>query len=170
VIFLDEPTTGLDLRSRQTMWAVIADLAGSGVTVFLTTQYLEEADQLADRIAVLDGGRVVADGTPQELKAQVAAQRLDLTLADRAAFDDVARCLGERVVTSDPASLTIGAATDGAAAHVRAILDEVDPGRAAVRRFAVHSATLDDVFLTLTGHAAGQASPVAQPVKEISRV
>ena len=166
VIFLDEPTTGLDLRSRQTMWAVIADLAGSGVTVFLTTQYLEEADQLVNRIAVLDGGRVVAEGTPQELKAQVAAQRLDLTLADAAAFDDVVRCLGGRVVTSDPGSLTVGAATDGAAAHVRAILDEVDPGRTTVRRFAVHSATLDDVFLTLTGHAAGPGRPAARPAKE----
>jgi ABC-2 type transport system ATP-binding protein len=170
VIFLDEPTTGLDLRSRQTMWAVIADLAGSGVTVLLTTQYLEEADQLADRIAVLDGGRVVADGTPDELKTQVAAQRLDLTLADRAAFEDVAGRLGERLVTSDLGSLTIGAATDGAAAHVRAILDEVDPDRAAVQRFAVHSATLDDVYLTLTGHPAGQASPAVRPAKEISHV
>ena len=152
------------------IWSAAAsaspDLAGSGVTVFLTTQYLEEADQLANRIAVLDGGRVVAEGTPQELKAQVAAQRLDLTLADAAAFDDVVRCLGGRVVTSDPGSLTVGAATDGAAAHVRAILDEVDPGRTTVRRFAVHSATLDDVFLTLTGHAAGPGRPAARPAKE----
>ena len=173
VIFLDEPTTGLDLRSRQTMWEVIADLAGSGVTVLLTTQYLEEADLLADRIAVLDGGRVVADGRPDELKARVAGQRLDLTLADRAAFDDVARTLGQRAVTSEPGSLTIGAATDGTAAQVRALLDEVDPGRRAVRRFAVHRATLDDVFLTLTGHTAGPASPVdpaGVPGKEISRV
>jgi ABC-2 type transport system ATP-binding protein len=150
VIFLDEPTTGLDLPGRQTMWAVVADLAGSGVTVFLTTQYLEEADQLADRIAVLDGGRVVADGPPEQLKAQVAAQRLDLTLADATAFEAVTLGLGERLLASDPVSLTIAAATDGTAAHVRAILDEVDPGRTSVRRFAVHSATLDDVFLALT--------------------
>jgi ABC-2 type transport system ATP-binding protein len=170
VIFLDEPTTGLDLRSRQTMWAVITDLARSGVTVFLTTQYLEEADQLADRVAVLDGGRVVAEGTPEELKAQVAAQRLDLTLADRAAFDEVVRGLGGRVVTSDPGHLTVGAATDGTAAHIRAMLDEVDPGRGTVQRFAVHSATLDDVFLALTGHAAGQASPEGPTAKEISHV
>jgi ABC-2 type transport system ATP-binding protein len=170
VIFLDEPTTGLDLRSRQTMWAVIADLAGAGVTVFLTTQYLEEADQLADRVAVLDGGRVVADGTPDELKAQVAAQRLDLTLADRAAFVDVARRLGPRTAASDPDRLTISAATDGTAAHVRAILDEVDPDRRRVQRFAVHGATLDDVFLALTGPTTGPARAAGRPGTEISHV
>ncbi len=152
------------------MWAVIAELAGTGVTVFLTTQYLEDADQLADRVAVLDGGRLVADGTPDELKTRVAAQRLDLILADRAAFEDVAARLGERLVSSDPGRLTIAAPTDGTAAHVRAILDEVDPGRRGVQRFAVHSATLDDVFLTLTGHAAGPSSTPSRPAKEASHV
>jgi len=161
VIFLDEPTTGLDPRGRQTMWEVIANLAGSGVTVFLTTQYLEDADQLADRIAVLDGGRVVAEGSPDTLKTQVAGQRLDLTLASHTAFGDVARCLGERAVISEPGSLTIGVPTDGTAAHVRALLDEVDPDRCAVQRFAVHSATLDDVFLALTGRPADRAEPAS---------
>ena len=156
VVFLDEPTTGLDLRSRQAMWEVITGLAGSGVTVFLTTQYLEEADRLADRIAVVDGGRVVAEGTPTDLKRRVAGQRLDLTLADARAFEEVARALGARAVRSDARRLTIGVATDGSAAHARALLDEVDPRRCAVERFAVQSATLDDVFLALTGHAAGQ--------------
>ena len=158
VIFLDEPTTGLDLRSRQAMWQIITGLAGAGMTVFLTTQYLEEADQLADRIAVVDGGKVVADGTATQLKKQVAEQRLDLTLADAAAFGRVAHRLGERAVRSDPERLILGVATDGGAAHVRALLDEVDPDRAAVRTFAVHTATLDDVFLALTGHAATQAT------------
>jgi ABC-2 type transport system ATP-binding protein len=157
VIFLDEPTTGLDLRSRQAMWQVITTLAGSGVTVFLTTQYLEEADRLADRIAVIDGGRVVAEGTSTQLKRRVADQRLDLVLADASAFEDLARLLGERAVHSDPGRLTIGVGTDGSAADVRALLDEVDPGRRAVRRFAVHSATLDDVFLALTGRTAGRS-------------
>jgi ABC-2 type transport system ATP-binding protein len=151
VIFLDEPTTGLDPRGRQAMWRFVGDLAGSGVTVFLTTQYLEEADRLADRIAVIDGGRVVADGTATQLKQRVAEQRLDLVLADAAAFQDAAGLLGERTVRRDAGRLTIGVATDGSAAHVRALLDEVDPGRRAVRRFAVHTATLDDVFLALTG-------------------
>jgi ABC-2 type transport system ATP-binding protein len=153
VIFLDEPTTGLDLRSRQAMWQVITGLAGSGATVFLTTQYLEEADQLANRIAVLDGGRVVAEGTPAQLKQRVAGQRLDLVLTDLRAFDEVARFLSERAIHSDPDRLRIRVATDGSAAHVRALLDEVDPQRHAVERFSVHSATLDDVFLALTGHA-----------------
>jgi ABC-2 type transport system ATP-binding protein len=152
VIFLDEPTTGLDPRSRQAMWQVITDLVGTGVTVFLTTQYLEEADRLADRIAVIDGGRVVAEGTSTELKTQIAEQRLDLTLADAAAYAEVVHSLGRRALQSDESQLSISVATDGSAAQVRALLDEVDPLRCAVATFAVHTATLDDVFLALTGH------------------
>jgi ABC-2 type transport system ATP-binding protein len=157
VIFLDEPTTGLDPRSRYAMWDVITSLVGSGVTVFLTTQYLDEADRLADRIALVDGGRVVAEGTPTQLKKQFADQRLDLTLVDASAFEDISRRLGHHAVQSDPSRLSIGVATDGSAAHVRALLDELDPERYAVRRFTVHSATLDDVFLALTGHATAQS-------------
>jgi len=154
VIFLDEPTTGLDPRSRQQMWDVITGLVGAGVTVFLTTQYLDEADRLADRIAVIDEGRVVAEGTPTELKRRVAEQRLDLTLADADTFEAVARRLGERAIGRDPARRVLGVATDGSAAHLRTLLDELDPDRTGVTRFAVHTATLDDVFLALTGHAA----------------
>jgi ABC-2 type transport system ATP-binding protein len=154
VIFLDEPTTGLDLRSRQAMWDVVADLVGSGVTVFLTTQYLEEADVLADRIAVIDGGRVVAEGTAAELKRRVADQRLDLVLADAAAFAAVDALLGDRALRRDPAGRVLGVATDGTAAHVRALLDAIDPDGDRVARFAVHDATLDDVFLALTGRPA----------------
>jgi ABC-2 type transport system ATP-binding protein len=154
VIFLDEPTTGLDPRSRQAVWQEVTGLASSGVTVFLTTQYLEEADRLADRVAVLDGGRVVAEGTPAELKEQVAGQRLDLVAAGAAAFDELTRRLGTRVVRRDRERLTIGLATDGSAAQVRALLDEADPARRAVDQFAVQRATLDDVFLALTGQPA----------------
>lgn len=157
VIFLDEPTTGLDPRSRFAMWDVIAGLATSGVTVFLTTQYLEEADQLADRIAVLDGGHVVAEGRPTELKKRFADQRLDLTMADASAFEEISRRLGQRALQAAPDRLTIGVATDGSAAHIRALLDELDPPRCAVQKFSVHTATLDDAFLALTGHTAGQA-------------
>jgi ABC-2 type transport system ATP-binding protein len=159
VVFLDEPTTGLDPRSRQAMWDVIKALANSGVTVFLTTQYLEEADRLADRIAVIDSGRVVAEGTPGELKQRIADQRLDLVLADPDAFDAVARALADRATASDRTELALSVATDGSAAHVRALLDEVDPARLAVRRFSVHSASLDDVFLALTGHTAARPQP-----------
>jgi ABC-2 type transport system ATP-binding protein len=164
VIFLDEPTTGLDLPSRQALWQMIADLADRGVTVFLTTQYLEEADLLADRIAVIDGGRVVADGTPGDLKKLVAGQRLDLVLADGAAFDAVARLAGGRAVTADPGSLIIGVATEGTAGQVRALLDEFDPDRSAVRSFSVHTTTLDDVFLALT------SGTPRRPETESSRV
>jgi ABC-2 type transport system ATP-binding protein len=153
VIFLDEPSTGLDPQSRLTMWQVIAGLAASGVTVFLTTQYLEEAERLAETIAVLDGGRLIAEGTATELKRRIAAQRLDMTCADVTAFDQVSRHFGERAVHLDPARLTVGVPTEGSAAQVRALLDAADPGRVLIADFAVRGATLDDVFLTLTGHA-----------------
>jgi ABC-2 type transport system ATP-binding protein len=152
VIFLDEPSTGLDLPSRQRLWQVITGLSVSGVTVFLTTQYLEEADRLADRIAVLDTGHLVAEGTAAELKQQVTARRLDLTCPDAMAFAEVSRHFGERVVRLDPAGLIVGVATGGSAAQVRALLDEADPDRCLIADFAVRGATLDDVFLTLTGH------------------
>jgi ABC-2 type transport system ATP-binding protein len=169
VLFLDEPTTGLDPRSRQAMWAVIAELVDGGATVFLTTQYLEEADRLADRIAVIDRGRVVAEGTSAELKQRVAGQRLDLTLADIRAYEAVDALLAGRAVHHDPGRLTLGVATDGGAAHARTVLDAVDPDRTAVASFAVHSATLDDVFLALTGNAP---EPGAEPTidKEITDV
>ncbi|NSC21644.1 ATP-binding cassette domain-containing protein [Streptomyces albus subsp. chlorinus] len=150
VVFLDEPTTGLDPRSRRTMWQAVQELARAGVTVFLTTQYLEEADQLADQVAVLDKGRIVAQGTPEELKKTVAAQRLDLTLTHRGAYEEMAARLTGRVLHREPEDLLLGVATDGSAAHVRALLDELDPARTEVARFALHSATLDDVFLELT--------------------
>jgi ABC-2 type transport system ATP-binding protein len=160
VIFLDEPTIGLDLPSRQAMWQVITELAGSGVTIFLTTQYLEEADQLAARIAVLNGGRIVADGAPAELKRRVAGQRLDLTLAGPEELGEAARHLGERAVRRDPDSLMLGVPTDGTAAHVRALLDDIDPQRRLVAAFTVHAVSLDDVFLALTGPAAKETTHV----------
>ncbi|NUK02788.1 ATP-binding cassette domain-containing protein [Streptomyces lunaelactis] len=150
VVFLDEPTTGLDPRSRAELWQVVRDLSDRGATVFLTTQYLEEADRLADRIAVVDGGRLVAEGTAAELKARVAGHRLDLVLNDTAAYWR----LESRAVHRSPGTLTLGLPTDATAAHVRALLDEVDPDRRDVTRFALHTATLDDVFLALTGSPA----------------
>jgi ABC-2 type transport system ATP-binding protein len=152
VIFLDEPTTGLDLPSRLALYQVITELGGSGVTTVLTTQYLEEADRLADQIVVIDAGKVVAEGTPAELKEQVAGQRLELTLTSKPAFDDVARAAAWiGVLEADPGRLLISVATDGSAAHIRWLLGELDPRGEAVARFAVRGATLDDVFLALTG-------------------
>jgi ABC-2 type transport system ATP-binding protein len=164
VVFLDEPTTGLDPRSRQALWGVIADLAANGLTVFLTTQYLEEADKLADRVSLLDDGKVVAEGTPTELKDRISGQRLDLDLIDRTAFEQVVSVLGSRVAEKDPDLLTIGVPTDGSAAQIRDLLDEADPSRDRIAKFNLHSATLDDVFLTLTGSSA--KSSTSTRVKE----
>ncbi|MEE1940242.1 ATP-binding cassette domain-containing protein [Streptomyces sp. TRM 70361] len=166
VVFLDEPTTGLDPRSRQTMWEVTASLAEAGTTVFLTTQYLEEADRLADRIALLDAGRVVAEGTAADLKRRVADRRLDLTLAGPAAYARIAERLGGRAVLHDPARLVLGVPTDGSAAHIRALLDGIDPDGGAVERFAVYEVTLDDVFLALTGRPADRTRTAARTTGE----
>jgi ABC-2 type transport system ATP-binding protein len=158
VVFLDEPTTGLDPRSRLRTWDLVRGLIEEGATVFLTTQYLEEADQLADRIVVLDAGRVVADGTADALKQRYASLRLDLVAAGPAAYTGLATVLGGRIVHSDPARHVYGVATDGTAPHIRRLLDEADPSGTAVASFELHRATLDDVFLALTGHTAGAST------------
>ncbi|HTU98214.1 MAG TPA: ATP-binding cassette domain-containing protein [Solirubrobacteraceae bacterium] len=158
VLFLDEPTTGLDPRSRRRLWSVVGSLVSDGVTVFLTTQYLDEADALADRIAVLHRGRIVAEGSAAELKAAVAGRRLVVRVADGDALDAVACAAGPRVVERDPGLLTMGIACDGEGAEVRALLDELDPDRSRIVDFSVRTASLDDVFLTLTGHTATDES------------
>jgi ABC-2 type transport system ATP-binding protein len=164
VIFLDEPTTGLDPRSRQSVWDLVTRLAAASVTVFLTTQYLEEADVLADRIAVLDDGRIVAQGTADELKRQVAGERLELRMTDARRFEQAAARLGSRALSADPERLSIAAAVDGGASEVRALLDELDPERIAVADFQVRRASLDDVFMTLTGHHAA-STPAPTPTE-----
>lgn len=158
VIFLDEPTTGLDPRGRQDMWAVVRDLAGSGVTVFLTTQYLEEADRLADRIAVIDGGNIVAEGSAAQLKERVVGQRLDLVLTDSSAYAAAASYLVNRAIVHEPAERLIGLATDGSAADIHRVLDDLDRRRITVDTLSLHTASLDDVFLTLTGHQGGSST------------
>ena len=160
VVFLDEPTTGLDPASRQAMWQIVLTLVKSGVTVFLTTQYLDEADHLADRIAVLDRGRVIAEGPAADLKRQVSEQRLDLTATDVRAYAGLECVLGSRVQHRDPLRGVVGVPTDGSAAHIRALLDECDPDRTAVSSFTVHSATLEDVFHALTGGVAREQETV----------
>ncbi|MFD5028146.1 ATP-binding cassette domain-containing protein [Streptomyces sp. NPDC058373] len=151
VMFLDEPTTGLDPRSRQQLWMVVRELAASGTAVLLTTQYLEEADQLADRVAVLHGGRIAAEGTPDELKAATGQSRLQVTAAGPAAFARLERATPHPVAHRSPERLTLGFPTDGDALHVRTLLDELDPDRTEITAFTVRQATLDDVFMALTG-------------------
>jgi ABC-2 type transport system ATP-binding protein len=166
VLFLDEPTTGLDPSARALMWVIVRQLVADGTTLLLTTQYLDEADQLADRVAVIDGGKVIAEGTPAELKASVGGQRLLVTLAAEADADAAVAALraftpGSIIPNERGRILDLPvAATDGLATEVVRALDAVG---VKVSDIAVRSASLDDVFLTLTGHQA--AATAAEPAE-----
>jgi ABC-2 type transport system ATP-binding protein len=152
IIFLDEPTTGLDPRSRRTMWEIVRELVADGTTIFLTTQYLEEADQLANRIAVLDQGRLVAQGTPEELKRLVPGTHVRLRFADLSDLDAAARLLAGS--TRDDQELTLRVPSDGRSKSLRDLLDRLDEHTIDAEEFSVHTPDLDDVFLALTGHAS----------------
>jgi ABC-2 type transport system ATP-binding protein len=149
LIFLDEPTTGLDPRSRHAMWQIIRELVAEGVTILLTTQYLEEADQLADRVAVLDGGRIVAEGTPAELKRRIPGAHIRLRLADATSLDAAARALGEG--TRDDQDLVLRVPYKGDVRSLRDLLARLDDG-VAVEELSIHTPNLDDVFFALTGN------------------
>ncbi len=149
IIFLDEPTAGLDPRSRRTMWRIIRDLVSGGVTIFLTTQYLEEADELADRIAILDNGKLVAEGTPDELKRHVPGGHVLLRFADAGGLASAARFVDE--ASRDDAALTLQVPTDGSVGSLKALLDQLDDEALEVEGLSVHTPDLDDVFLALTG-------------------
>ena len=149
VIFLDEPTTGLDPRSRRTMWDIIRGLVAEGTTILLTTQYLDEADQLAHRVAVLDGGRIVAEGTPGELKARIPGGHIELSFADRAELDAAANLLA--TTTRDDEALTLQLAGDGRVSTLRTLLRQLEDASVEVEALAVHTPDLDDVFFALTG-------------------
>ncbi|AEA27102.1 daunorubicin resistance ABC transporter ATPase subunit [Pseudonocardia dioxanivorans CB1190] len=149
VIFLDEPTTGLDPRTRRMMWDVVRDLAAGGVTIFLTTQYLDEADELADRIAVLDRGRIVAEGTSAELKRMIPGGHIEVRFTGRAAFDTAARTFSR--ARRDDDTLTLQIPADGGVRSLRAVLDGLDAAHVEADELTVHRPDLDDVFLSLTG-------------------
>jgi ABC-2 type transport system ATP-binding protein len=155
VIFLDEPTTGLDPRSRLAMWEVIRHLASAGVTILLTTQQLDEADQLADRIAVLDQGRIVAEGTPAELKRRIPGGHVRLHFAGPELLRSAARLLPSAAPDHDQLVLQVPA--DGTVDSLRALLGELHQARIAVERLSIHTPDLDDVFLAVTGsHVTAQ--------------
>ncbi|MFI6825353.1 ATP-binding cassette domain-containing protein [Micromonospora sp. NPDC050187] len=149
VIFLDEPTTGLDPRSRRGMWQIVRELVAGGVTIFLTTQYLEEADELADRIAVLEHGRIVAEGTADELKRRIPGGHIELRFADLRDLESAARTVGQASRDSDTLALRVP--HDGSLRALKALLDRLDENAVEVDSLSMHTPDLDDVFLALTG-------------------
>jgi ABC-2 type transport system ATP-binding protein len=157
IIFLDEPTAGLDPRSRRTTREIVRDLVAGGATIFLTTQYLEEADELADRIALLDHGKLVAEGTADELKRRIPGGHVRLQFTDADGLEAAARTLGE--VVRDDEALSLQVPSDGSVDSLRALIDRLDEARIKVESLSVHTPDLDDVFLALTG----------QPKKEEAR-
>ncbi|MFE0705296.1 ATP-binding cassette domain-containing protein [Streptomyces sp. NPDC058872] len=160
IIFLDEPTTGLDPRSRHTMWQIIRELVTGGVTVFLTTQYLEEADQLADRIAVLNGGTIVAEGTAQELKRLVPGGHVRLRFTAPDAYRSAADLL--RDAGRDDEALALHLPNDGSQRELRTVLDRLDAAGVEADELTVHTPDLDDVFLALTAALPAQSKESAR--------
>ena len=166
VLFLDEPTTGLDPRSRIGMWSVISELVQDGTTVLLTTQYLEEADQLAQRIVVLDHGRVIAGGTADELKSQVGGDRIEVVVGHgfdlAAAASTLGRVLNSEVAVEDVERKLVASVSTGSAAIIAAVR-ALDESKIAIDDIALRRPTLDDVFLSLTGHVAADEAQPASP-------
>ncbi len=156
VLFLDEPTTGLDPRSRIAMWGIINQLKSEGKTILLTTQYLEEADQLADSIVVIDGGKVIAEGTAKELKAKVGKDRLELTFASKKQLNDAEKALGKTVLLKNSDELTITVLINDTNKDVASSLAALTKNKIPVTAMAIHKPTLDDVFLSVTGKAKNQ--------------
>jgi len=159
IIFLDEPTTGLDPRSRLAMWDIIEKLVEADVTILLTTQHLEEADRLADRIAVLDNGIIITEGTADELKSQVGNERLEIVIKDAGAYATALNLLNAQGVLSDEKNRSISLPTDGNVSEVRRVLDVVEKAGIAIETLSLHKPTLDDVFLHFTGHKAEEEKP-----------
>jgi ABC-2 type transport system ATP-binding protein len=157
IIFLDEPTTGLDPRSRHNMWQIIRELVFDGATVFLTTQYLEEADELADRIALLNDGKIAAEGTAEELKRLIPGGHVQLRFEDPAAYERAAGAMRETV--RDDQALTLQIPSDGSQRELRAILDRLDSATIEADELTVHTPDLDDVFFALTGDAGVPNQP-----------
>jgi ABC-2 type transport system ATP-binding protein len=164
LIFLDEPTTGLDPRSRQTMWQIVRDLAAGGVTILLTTQQLEEADELADRIALLDHGRIVAEGTADELKRRIPGGHIELRFAEQRELESASRLLA--ATSRNEEALTLQVPGDGNVPALRALLNQLDGAAIEVEGLSIHTPDLDDVFFALTGQPDDFARPDSQKVTQ----
>jgi len=162
IIFLDEPTTGLDPRSRLAMWEVIEGLMKDGATILLTTQYLEEADKLANQIAVLDHGKIIARGTADELKAKVGNERIELFITEKKDFVRAVEIINGDIVAKDMETRSISVATDGSVREVKRVLDALYTAGIEIDTMSVHEPTLDDVFLKLTGHEALEAKETTE--------
>jgi ABC-2 type transport system ATP-binding protein len=169
VLFLDEPTTGLDPRSRNELWDVIRELVRGGTTLLLTTQYLEEADRLADDILVIDHGQAIAQGTADQLKSRVGGERIELVVqsgADLVRAEPVLNGLGSSDIQTDVQSRRITAPVTGGADALEFALHRLRAAGVAIVEIGLRRPTLDDVFLALTGHAADPAGPAEEPVRE----
>jgi ABC-2 type transport system ATP-binding protein len=164
VIFLDEPTTGLDPRSRQTMWQIVRDLAADGITILLTTQQLEEADELADRIALLDHGRIVAEGTADQLKRRIPGGHIELRFAEQGELESASRLLAATSRNDD--ALTLQVPGDGNVPALRSLLNQLDSAAIEVEGLSIHTPDLDDVFFALTGQPDDFARPDSQKVTQ----
>jgi ABC-2 type transport system ATP-binding protein len=153
VIILDEPTTGLDPRSRQTMWETIKRLVKGGTTILLTTQYMEEADYLADYVVVIDEGKVIAEGTTDQLKAKIGSERIEFTFSNSNGMEKARKVLGNVIELSDDQRNTISISNDGGVKKLKYLLEKLESNKIKVEGINLHKPTLDDVFLTLTGRS-----------------
>lgn len=154
IIFLDEPTTGLDPRSRLAMWDMIKELVKHGTTILLTTQYMDEADHLADQIVVIGDGKVIAEGTADQLKGKIGSDRLEIVIAKKTHFERARAAITDDSLQADAERLTLSVASKGGVKRLKQVLQLLEDAKVEVESVSLHRPTLDDVFLTLTGHAA----------------
>jgi ABC-2 type transport system ATP-binding protein len=166
IIFLDEPTTGLDPRSRLAMWDMIKKLVEGGTTILLTTQYMDEADHLADEIVVIDSGKVIAEGTADQLKAKVGSDRLEIAITEKSDFVAAQKAIGSRKLQTNPERRVLSLATKGGVNELKQVLQQLEAANVVVESVELRRPTLDDVFMSLTGHGTAQESDEDKPAKK----